>query len=80
MQKNKIMYGITAFIILINIIIPVYADDESEEASVTQEEIEEILEATTEASEIPTINSRNAIIYDRTSRYSDIWKRRKYKV
>lgn len=70
---RKIISMVIIVIICINIIIPVYADDEIEEANVTQEEIEGILETTTEIEDAPTINSKNAIIYDRVSRRNNIW-------
>lgn len=73
MQK-KIICTTFIFIIIINLVISVYADDELEETSISQSEIEEILETTVDASKIPTINSRNAVCYDRTTRKSFIWK------
>ena len=75
MQKLKIFWSIAIFILLINLFHPVYADDISEEVDVTVEELEEILEATAEISEIPNINSRKAVIYDRVSRKYPLWKR-----
>ncbi len=77
---RKILFSFLALFILISMLNPVYADDEASEESITEEEIEEILNASTELDTIPTINSRNAVVYDRTSRRSFIWKGRKYKV
>lgn len=78
MQKLKIMCVIFIFISILGVIRPIYADDESQEVDVTPEEIEEILEATSEAVETPIINSRNAIVYDRISRKNIIWEEGKY--
>ncbi len=80
MQKIKMIIGIIIFIIVLNIMNPIYADDELEETSITLEEMEQIIEATSNIEEIPIINSRNAVIYDRTSRKSIIWKTRKQKM
>lgn len=77
MQKLKIFWTIIVFILITNLFFPVYADDETEEISITEEEIEEILETAVDLSKAPSINSRNAVCYDRTSRGSIIWKRRK---
>ncbi len=68
MQKIKILSSIAIFILLFGLINPVYADDELEEVDVTLEEIEQILETTADITEVPNINSREAIIYDRASR------------
>ena len=57
---------------LISIIIPIYADDEVEESNITEEELKKIIETKAETTEIPIINSKNAIIFDRTSRRSII--------
>lgn len=80
MQKLKGIIFLIIFITIINIAIPVFADDEIEETGITIQEIEEILEATTDIEEIPKINSRNAVIYERISRKSFIWKARKHKM
>lgn len=68
------------FIITVNLSIFSYADDEIEEADITPEEIQEILEVTAEANTVPSINSRYAVVFDRTSRKSIIWEKRKYKM
>lgn len=78
MRKIKTVICIIILIILVNVVRPVYADDELEETGITLEEMDEILEATTNIEEVPTINARNAVIYDRTSRKNIIWKTRKY--
>lgn len=65
---------------IINLNTYVYADDEIEEVDVTLEEMGEILEAATGIEKVPTINSRYAIIYDRTSRRSFVWETRKYEM
>lgn len=77
MQKIKKVLFIIVFVSIIILNNCVYADDETEESAITWEEIEEIKETAADVNEIPQINSRNAVIYDRTSRSSYIWKRRK---
>ena len=79
-MKKKIFILSLILILLFVPITVVNGDDEIEEMSVSQSEIENIVEATTDASKIPTINSRYAVIYDRVSRKSTIWKRRKCKM
>ena len=63
------------FTLIVSSNILVYADDELEDA-VTEEEIEEILQTAADITDIPVINSRHAVIFDRTSRKSIIWKKR----
>lgn len=75
MQKIKIFWSIIIVILIVDIIFPVYADDISEEVDVTVEDLEQIIEATAEVSEMPNINSRNAIVYDRVSRKGTLWKK-----
>lgn len=78
MKKIKL---IIIFILLINIItIPVYANTDTEETELTKEELEQIVETATTLEKVPNINARNAVIYDRTSRYNIIWKKRKCKM
>lgn len=69
---KKIMTIITILIVILNICIPVYADDEDENLENNNEIKENIVEASTTADKTPTINSRSAIIYDRTSK-TIIW-------
>lgn len=80
MKKVKILIYFLIFVILVNISIPVFADNEQEEASLTQAEIKDLLETGTDLEKEPKINARNAVIYDRASRESDIWKKGKYKM
>lgn len=80
MQKIKIIWILSIFIIVLSFTFSIYADDEIGEIDITKEEIEEILEASSEVNDIPIINSRNAVIYDRSSRRSAIRKKRKYKM
>lgn len=75
MHKYKFISVIAIFIIIINLVIPVYADDETEDIGITIEEIKEILETSAATTEVPSINSRNAVIFDRTSRQCFIWKK-----
>ena len=75
MHKSKILIIITIFILSVNVAIPVYADDEIEDIEMTTEEMQEILETTVDITDIPIINSRNAVIYDRSSRKHFIWEK-----
>lgn len=56
------------FIIIINICSPItYADDEEEE-ELNANELQEIVESSTEPTKEPVINSKAAVIYDRVSK------------
>ena len=77
---RKVISLLVLFILVVNVMIPIYADDEIEENNITEEELHMFIETATNVVNIPTINSRNAIIFDRTSRRSFIWKSRKFKV
>ena len=74
MHKYKFISVIIICITIINLVIPVYADDEIEDIGITIEEIRDILETSADTTEVPLINSRNAVIFDRTSRKCFIWK------
>lgn len=80
MQKAKLLCIIISFITILNFTLFTYADDEIGEIDVTKEEIEEILQASSDLNNIPVINSRNAIVYDRISRKSIVWEKRKHKM
>ena len=71
MHKYKFLSAIIICITIINLVIPVY---ETEDIGITIEEIREILETSADTTEVPLINSRNAVIFDRTSRKCFIWK------
>ena len=75
MLKYRFLSVIIICITIINLVIPVYADDEIEDIGITIEEIKEILETSADTTEVPSINSRNAVIFDRTSRQCFIWKK-----
>lgn len=68
MLKGNILFKIVLIIlILINICVPkIYADDEEDE--LTQIELREIVESSTKPSGEPVLNSKAAIIYDRTTK------------
>ena len=74
---KKIIIIITSLILINLISIPIYANTDTEETELTKEELEQIIETATTLEKLPNINSRNAIIYDRTSRDNTIWKKRK---
>lgn len=79
MFKLKQIISIIIFVLFLNIQFPIFADDNFEE-EVKQDEINKIISeaslsiqtANTEI-EAPSINSRHAIVYDRTTRKSFIW-------
>ncbi len=74
----KKIFVIVILIILVNFTVnPIYANTEAEETDLSKEELDEILETASNLEKIPIINSRHAIIYDRISRKSYIWKKRK---
>lgn len=75
MHKYKFLSVIIICITIINLVIPVHADDEIEDIGITAEEIKEILETSATTTEVPLINARNAVIFDRTSRQCFIWKK-----
>ena len=77
---RKIFFILIICIVMTNVILPIYADDELDENSITEEELQEIMETVATATNAPAINSRYAIIYDRTSRRNIIWKGREYKM
>lgn len=67
-KKRKLLKLLMLFIIIINICSPItYADDEEEE-ELNATEIQEIVESSTEPTKEPIINSRAAVIYDRTTK------------
>lgn len=70
---KRILIILISFILMMNLTLTIYADDELEENSISQEEIDEIIETATDITDIPSINSRYAVIYDRTSRKDFIW-------
>ena len=70
---KRVFIILILFILTINLTFPIYADDEIEENSISQEEIDEIIETATDITDIPSINSRYAVIYDRISRKDFIW-------
>lgn len=71
MRVKKIFIILTLFIIIISNITIIFADDEEEEIDIN--ELNEILEASVQTTEEPAINSRYAVVYDRTSRSDNIW-------
>lgn len=77
---KKFFLSMIIYIVLLSFVIPIYADDEIEEIDISKQEIEEIRETAVDVTKIPTINSRYAIIYDRTSRKNFIWKTGKCKM
>ena len=62
---KKIQILLIIFLILINISLPIFADDE--EVEIENIDVGEIVQTSTDVTNIPVINSRAAVIYDRTS-------------
>lgn len=69
---KKLINILTILIIIFNICMPVYADDEDESLDNDIQIKENIVEASTIVDKTPKINSRAAVIYDRTSK-TVIW-------
>lgn len=62
---KKIKKILIVFIIFFNILLPVLADDEDFE--IENIDVQKIVQTSTDVTNIPVINSRAAVIYDRTS-------------
>lgn len=68
LKIKKLLKIIIIFLILINICMPtIYADDEEEE-ELNEIELQDIVESAAKPSEEPVVNSKAAIIYDRTTK------------
>lgn len=65
---KKIMSMLIICLVIGTITIPCFADDQQEEASQDMIGLDEVIQASTQASNEPQINSRAAVIYDRTSK------------
>lgn len=65
MKNKKMHFVFIIFILIFSITFPVYAVDEDIE-EIT--DLSDIIEVAASTSEIPTINSRTAIVYDRISK------------
>lgn len=75
-QKIKKIISIIIFSIIITLQIPVFAEVEDEEFDFNF--LNEFLQdVDTEINKIPNINSRHAVLYDRSTRKSVIWQKRK---
>lgn len=77
------MQRIIAFLTFISIVsvnISVFADENLEEDFETGEINILIEETAADIKEIPNINSRCAVVYDRATRKCIIWKKRKPKI
>lgn len=78
-SKKYILFKIILILlILINICVPtIYADDGDEE-ELNEIEMQEIVESATKPAIEPVLNSKSAIIYDRTTK-KVIWGKNEYK-
>ncbi len=65
MKNKKIYFIFIAFILIFSITFPVYAVDEDVEELT---DFSDIIEVAANTTEVPTINSRTAIVYDRISK------------
>lgn len=65
---KKILKIILILLILINMCVPtIYADDEDDE-ELNETQLQEIVETSSKVSKEPILNSKSAIIYDRTTK------------
>lgn len=65
MKNKKIYFIFITFILIFSITFPVYAVDENVEELT---DFSDIIEVAANTTEVPTINSRTAIVYDRISK------------
>lgn len=77
-NMKKLLKIILILLILINMCVPtIYADDEDDDDTLNQIELQQIVESATTPSEEPVLNSKSAIIYDRTTK-KVIWGKNEY--
>ncbi len=78
-SKKYILFKIILILlILINICVPtIYADDGDEE-ELNEIEMQEIVESATKPNQEPILNSKSAIVYDRSTK-KVIWGKNEYK-
>lgn len=78
-NMKKLLKIILILLILINMCVPtIYADDEDDDDTLNQIELQQIVESGAKATEEPILNSKSAIIYDRTTK-KVIWGKNEYK-
>lgn len=78
-NMKKLLKIILILLILINMCVPtIYADDEDDDDTLNQIELQEIVESGAKATNEPILNSKSAIIYDRTTK-KVIWGKNEYK-
>lgn len=68
LKKRNILKIVMILIIIINIYTPIIYADDGEEEELNVNELEEIVQSATQANEEPVLNSKAAIIYDRTTK------------
>lgn len=77
-NMKKLLKIILILLILINMCVPtIYADDEDDD-ELSQIELQQIVESSTKPTNEPILNSKSAIIYDRTTK-KVIWGKNEYK-
>lgn len=78
-NTKKLLKIILILLILINMCVPtIYADDEDDDDTLNQIELQQIVESGAKATNEPILNSKSAIIYDRTTK-KVIWGKNEYK-
>lgn len=76
-NMKKLLKIILILLILINMCVPtIYADDEDDD-ELSQIELQQIVESATKPTNEPILNSKSAIIYDRTTK-KVIWGKSEY--
>ena len=75
MLKLKKKFTLFIFILLIFSHVRVYADNNAEEELDLGEVADIVREASSDTEKMPEINSRHAVIYDRNTRNSFVWKK-----
>lgn len=67
-EKGSILKVLLLIVIVINICSPIIYADDSEEEELNVNELEEIMESSAKTTEEPVLNSKAAIIFDRTTK------------
>ncbi len=68
LKERNLLKILIACIILLNIYKPIIYADSEEEEEIQANEIQQIVESSTKISDEPILNSKAAIIYDRTTK------------
>lgn len=68
LKERNLLKILIACIVLLNIYKPIIYADSEEEEEIQANEIQQIVESSTKISDEPILNSKAAIIYDRTTK------------